>query len=105
LPGKVTLRQESRAFVTVETIQPQPYAGTISAPGRIDFRAKAIFSAGTVVAGRLVDVDVQIGDRVKAGQPLATIASVNATQMRSDFNRAKAELARAEDLWRRQKET
>lgn len=102
--GTLRLRPESEPFITIETIQPQAYAGTISAPGRVDFRAKAMSSAGTVVAGRVVDVDVQVGDRVKAGQPLAKLASVDAAQMRSDFNRAKAELAKAEGHWNRQQE-
>ena len=88
----------------VQTITPQAFAGSISAPGRVDFRAKAIFAAETVVAGRVSDVHVQIGDRVKAGQPLATLSSVEAAQMRSDFNRAKVELARAENRYKRQQE-
>jgi len=103
-PGAIRLKPESRAYISVETIQPQAFSGTVSAPGRVDFRAKAVSSAGTVVAGRISDVHVQIGDRVKAGQPLATLASVDAAQMRSDFNRAKVELTRAEDRLRRQQE-
>lgn len=100
----VRIRPESRPYVVVETINPQPFSAAISAPGRVDFRAKAISSAGTVVAGRVSDVNVQIGDRVKSGQNLATLSSVEAARMRSEFNRAKAELARSEDRLRRQQE-
>lgn len=100
----VRIRPQSRPYVVVETINPQPFSAAISAPGRVDFRAKAISSAGTVVAGRVSDVNVQIGDRVKTGQNLATLSSVEAAQMRSEFNRAKAELARSEDRLRRQQE-
>jgi cobalt-zinc-cadmium efflux system membrane fusion protein len=56
------------------------------------------------VAGRVSKIHVQIGDRVKAGQPLVTLASAEAAQMRSDFARAKVELARAEYRYRRQEE-
>ncbi|MGX2040319.1 efflux RND transporter periplasmic adaptor subunit [Methylocaldum sp. MU1018] len=100
----VRIRPESRPYVTVQVIAPKAYSGIISAPGRVDFRAKAISTAATVVAGRISKVHVQIGDRVKAGQPLATLISVEAAQMRSDFNRAKAELARDEDRYKRQLE-
>jgi cobalt-zinc-cadmium efflux system membrane fusion protein len=100
----VTIRPESLAYIKVKTINPEAFAGAVTAPGRVDFRAKAISTAGTVVAGRVSKIHVQIGDRVKAGQPLVTLASAEAAQMRSDFARAKVELARAEYRYRRQEE-
>jgi cobalt-zinc-cadmium efflux system membrane fusion protein len=100
----ITLRPESLAYIKVKTINPEAFAGAVSAPGRVDFRAKAISTAGTVVAGRVSKIHVQIGDRVKAGDPLVTLASAEAAQMRSDFARAKVELARAEYRYRRQEE-
>jgi cobalt-zinc-cadmium efflux system membrane fusion protein len=103
-PRAVRIRPESRPYITVQVIAPAESSGVITAPGRVDFRAKAISTAGTVVAGRVSDIHVQIGDRVKAGAPLVTLISVEAAQMRSDYNRAKAELARAEDRYRRQRE-
>ncbi len=103
-PRVIRARPESLAHIRVETITPQRFASVISAPARVDFRAKAVSSAGTVVAGRVSKIYVQIGDRVKAGAPLATLASVEAAQMRADFDRAKAELEHAEDRYRRQLE-
>jgi cobalt-zinc-cadmium efflux system membrane fusion protein len=100
----VRLRPESLSYITVQTIASEASAGAVSAPGRVDFRAKAVSTAGTVVAGRISKVHVQIGDRVKAGDPLVTLVSVEAAQMRSDFNRAKVELARTEDRYKRQQE-
>lgn len=100
----IALRPESLAYIKVKTISPEAFAGAVSAPGRVDFRAKAISTAGTVVAGRVSKIHVQIGDRVKAGDPLVTLASAEAAQMRSDFARAKVELARAEYRYRRQEE-
>ncbi len=100
----VRLRPESLPYVKVRTITPEPFAGTVTAPARVDFRAKAISTVGTVVAGRVSKIHVQIGDQVKAGEPLVTLASVEAAQMRSDFARAKVELARAEDRYRRQEQ-
>lgn len=100
----VSLRPESLPYITIREIRPETHAGTISAPARVEFRAQAISTVGTVVAGRVGKILVQIGDRVKAGTPLAVLASGEAAQMRSDHSRAAAELARAQDQLRRQLE-
>lgn len=100
----VRIRPESLAYIKVQETHPEAYNSTISAPARVDFRAKAISTAGTVVAGRVSKIHVQIGDRVKAGDPLATLASAEALRIRSDFSRAKAELIRTEDRYRRQEQ-
>lgn len=104
LKHTVMLRPESLPYIKIQEIQPEAFAGAISAPARVDFRAQAVSTAGTVVAGRVSKIHVQIGDRIKADAPLATLASVEAAQMRSDYDRAAAELARAEDHLRRQLE-
>lgn len=100
----MSLRPQSLAYIKVKTVLPETVAAVVSAPARVDFRAKAISTAGTVVAGRVTKIHVQVGDRVKAGDPLLTLASAEAAQMRSDFARAKVELARSEDRVRRQEE-
>ncbi|MGY6275005.1 efflux RND transporter periplasmic adaptor subunit [Methylomonas sp. MgM2] len=100
----ISLRPDSLPYIEVREIKPEAFAGTISAPARVEFRAQAVSTVGTVVAGRVSKVYVQIGDRVKAGAPLAVLASGEAAQMRSDYARAAAELARAQDHLRRQLE-
>ncbi len=105
-PGSrtVTLRPESIPYIEVQEVKAESLGGVISAPAHVDFQAKAISTTGTIVAGRITKIYVQVGDRIKAGAPLATLSSVEATQMRSDYARAVAELARAEDRYRRQLE-
>lgn len=100
----MTLPPASLAYLTIREIRPEQLAGRISAPARVEFRAKAVSTAGTVVAGRVVKVHVQAGDRIKAGAPLATLVSGEAAQIRSDFARAETELARANDRLKRQLE-
>jgi cobalt-zinc-cadmium efflux system membrane fusion protein len=100
----VRIRPESLAYIKVKEINPEAFAGAVTAPARVDFRAKAISTAGTVVAGRVSKIHVQIGDRVKAGDPLVTLASAEAARIRSDFARAKVELAHAEYRYQRQEE-
>lgn len=98
----ITIPNASRPYITVATISPQTFAATVQAPSRVEFRAKALSTAGAVVSGRLGKIDVQVGDPVKAGTPLATLESTEAAQMRSDVLRTKDELQRAEDRARRQ---
>lgn len=100
--GIVILRPESLPYITVREVQPEAAVSTVTAPARVDFRAQAVSTAGTVVAGRVNKVFVQVGDRVKAGAPLATLMSNDAAQMRADHTRAAAELARAQDQLNRQ---
>ncbi|MGH6628910.1 MAG: efflux RND transporter periplasmic adaptor subunit, partial [Burkholderiales bacterium] len=100
----VSLRPESLPYIKIQEIQLEAFVSTISAPARVDFRVQAVSTAGTVVMGRVTKIHVQIGDRIKAGAALATLTSVEAAQMRSDYARATAELGRAEDHLRRQLE-
>lgn len=103
-PRTVRIRPQSLAYIKVKAIAPEAFAGFVTAPARVDFRAKAISTAGTVVGGRVSKIHVQIGDRVEAGESLVTLASAEAAQMRSDFARAKVELARAKYQYRLQEE-
>lgn len=98
----VSIPLESRPYITVAAVSPQSFAATVQAPARVEFRAKALSTVGAVVAGRLGKINVQVGDRVKAGAALATLESSEAAQMRADVARAKAELQRAEDHAKRQ---
>jgi cobalt-zinc-cadmium efflux system membrane fusion protein len=93
---------ESRPYITVAAVSPQTVTATVQAPSRVEFRAKALSTVGAVVAGRLGKVNVQVGDRVKAGTALAILESPEGAQMRADVARAKAELQRAEDRAKRQ---
>lgn len=103
-PRKVTIRPESLPYITVQRIQPETLASTISAPARVEFRSQGISTAGTLVSGRVTRIHVQIGDHVRAGDPLATLASAEASQLRAEYARDQTELARAEDQYRRQVE-
>jgi membrane fusion protein, heavy metal efflux system len=98
----ITIPNASRPYITVATISPQTFAATVQAPSRVEFRAKALSTVGAVVSGRLSNIDVQVGDPIKAGTPLGTLESTEAAQMRSDVLRTKDELQRAEDRARRQ---
>jgi len=98
----VSIPRQSRPYITVTEVNPQTFTATVQAPARVEFRAKALSTVGAVVAGRLGKINVQVGDRIKAGAPLAILESAEAAQMRADVARAKAEWQRAEDRAKRQ---
>jgi cobalt-zinc-cadmium efflux system membrane fusion protein len=100
----IRIAPDSMPYIRIQAIRPEAVSGTITAPARVDFKAKAVSSAGTVVSGRVTQIDVQIGDRVKAGQPLLHLASAEAAQMRSDLARARVELAQSEYRYQRQEQ-
>lgn len=98
----ISIPMESRSYITVAAVSPQTFTATVQAPARVEFRAKALSTVGAVVTGRLGKINVQVGDRIKAGAALATLESSEAAQMRADVARAKAELQRAKDYAKRQ---
>ncbi|MGZ4991779.1 MAG: efflux RND transporter periplasmic adaptor subunit, partial [Methylobacter sp.] len=85
----ISIPAASRPYITVEEIRPQNFAATVQAPSRVEFRAKALSTVGAVVSGRVGKINVQVGDTVKAGTPLAVLESSEAAQMRSDVSRTR----------------
>ncbi|MGZ5026930.1 MAG: efflux RND transporter periplasmic adaptor subunit [Methylobacter sp.] len=101
-PKAISIPAASRPYISVEEIRPQNFAATVQAPSRVEFRAKALSTVGAVVSGRVGKINVQVGDTVKAGTPLAVLESSEAAQMRSDVSRTRAELQRSQDRAKRQ---
>jgi cobalt-zinc-cadmium efflux system membrane fusion protein len=98
----ISIPAASRPYITVAEIRPQSFAATVQAPSRVEFRAKALSTVGAVISGRVSKINVQVGDTVKAGTPLAVLESSEAAQMRSDVSRTRAELQRSQDRAKRQ---
>jgi membrane fusion protein, heavy metal efflux system len=100
----VQIPPESRPYITVATVDPEAASGLVRAPGRVDFRQKAVSGVGAVIAGRVMKVHVQAGDKVRANTPLITLSSPDAGAARAKLNRARVELQSAEEMVRRQAE-
>jgi len=65
-------------------------------PGRIEVDEKRITRIGASVTGRVVEVSVDVGYRVKAGEVLARISSTELTQAQLNFLRSNAAFSLAE---------
>lgn len=99
---RIKLAPASRPYVAVNVVQSQSISPTVQAPAKVAFRGKAMSTVGAVIEGRISKINVQVGERVKAGTVLAIMESREAAQMRSDVARTAAELQRAQDHARRQ---
>ena len=106
-PKAVELSEEQAraAGVRTEKIARQAVGGEISLTGIIQPNADRVTQVAGRVPGRVVRVLASLGDRVKAGQALAVLDSLEVGEARSaraqalaELNVAKAALERAESL-------
>ena len=81
--GVVHIREASRPFIVTESVSGARSGASVSAPARVDFRDGAVSQLGAPLDGRIVKVDVQIGQRVSEGDPLLTLDCPDAAEMRA----------------------
>lgn len=103
--GTVRVRPESRPFLTVEAVGETQVPTLVRAPGRVAFREGAVSEVGSPVDGRVSVVHARVGQRITEGEPLVTIASPSAAEIRGELARARvlvraaeAELARQQQM-------
>ncbi|MCO4090012.1 MAG: efflux RND transporter periplasmic adaptor subunit [Limnohabitans sp.] len=65
-------------------------------PGRIEANERQVTRIGASVTGRVTELLVEVGDRIRVGQPLARIASPELTQAQMGFLRAYSNAGLAE---------
>jgi cobalt-zinc-cadmium efflux system membrane fusion protein len=58
---------------------------TITAPARVGFNTEAMAHVGSPLRGRIAEVNVRVGDPVKAGQELAVIESPELGEAQADY--------------------
>jgi membrane fusion protein, heavy metal efflux system len=105
-PGQVwiTPAQAADSKIEVATVGEQVVEDAIVTSGTImldDLRSGHVFSP---VTGRVVKIIAQLGERVKKGDPLATIESPDVGSAVSDTHKAEADLIAAEHDLRRKKD-
>jgi membrane fusion protein, heavy metal efflux system len=102
--GRVRVPASSEAFLDVETVGPPGGQLVLTAPARAEFRDGAVVRVAPVAEGRVVGVHVELGDEVRAGQPLVTLDSPQAVGVRTELERARAALRAAEAEHARQRQ-
>jgi len=89
--GTVRLSRESRPYVVTEKVALAAAAPVVMAPARLAFRDGAVSQVNMPVTGRITEIHVKTGDRVKAGDPLVTLSSPDAAAARAQLAAASAE--------------
>lgn len=101
-PGVVQLALNSRPYIEVQAVALEPEHAAIRAPARVAFRDGAVSRVGAPIPGRIMKLHVEVGDRIKIGDPLVTIASPEASGFHMELSRAKIEVQTARDQFERQ---
>jgi cobalt-zinc-cadmium efflux system membrane fusion protein len=81
----------SRAGITVEPVRRITRADAVDAPGIVALNETRTARIGSLTDGIVVDVNVQLGDRVRRGQQLASLHSHAVHDAWAGYRRAKAD--------------
>jgi cobalt-zinc-cadmium efflux system membrane fusion protein len=103
---RLVLSESQMAHVKIDTIQQQSLAEQLTAVGEVSFAEDNVVRIYPVVSGTVEKIFVSLGDYVQKGQPLATLLSMDMSQIQRDYNIAKSNfsveeknLARAQELF------
>jgi cobalt-zinc-cadmium efflux system membrane fusion protein len=73
----------------------------VTAPGEVALDLKQVAQISSRIEGQVEKIHVQLGDRVKSGQPLAAIGSLQFDQLVEEYLVSKAQADVAENSFRR----
>ncbi|MDC0669393.1 efflux RND transporter periplasmic adaptor subunit [Nannocystis radixulma] len=100
--GPHFLPAASRPYVEIQPVAMEPEHAAIRAPARVAFRDGALSRVGAPIPGRIVKLHVEVGEKVKVGDALVTIASPEASSFHMELARARIEVDTARDQLERQ---
>lgn len=98
---KLSAEDQQRAGITLETVKPQPWVDSLTVTASIHPNAERMARVAPRVEGRVVAVAVKLGDRVRAGQALATLDSPVLGEASSAWLQAQSNLRIAEADYQR----
>jgi len=86
----------ARNEIQIVAVARRPLPQELRVTGRVQVNEDRAVRIGSPVEGRVTRVLATVGDRVKAGQPLIAIHSHELAAARSDYEKARAAVVRAE---------
>lgn len=101
---KISAEAAARAGIRVGKVERRALAGGTAIPAEIQFDPSSTAHVGPLVPGRIVRVEVSVGDKVKRGQLLGVVASSDVSTARSQLDQARARLDGAESALKRQQQ-
>jgi membrane fusion protein, heavy metal efflux system len=90
--------------IAIDVLSDHEIDDTLVTNGRVAFEDIKVGHVFSPVTGRVVRIDVKLGEHVKAGQPLAVIQSPDVSQASSDVAKADADLIAAEHAFQRERD-
>lgn len=93
-----------RAGIRVAAVERRALTGGVAIPAEVQFEPSSTAHVGPLVPGRITKVSVALGDRVRRGQLLGTVASSDVSTAHARLEQARAKLAAAESTLRRQQQ-
>jgi cobalt-zinc-cadmium efflux system membrane fusion protein len=100
--GFVHLSQESARYLGTEPVASRSETLPLHLPARLEFKDGAVSEIGAPLAGRVNEVLVHSGDRVRAGAPLFLLSCPDAASARTGLATAEAALKEASATAERQ---
>lgn len=103
--GPIELSPEAAAHagITVQKVELRTLAAEIATTGEVGFDETRLAHVSPRISGRVHKVNALLGDRVKKGQTLAVIDSVELGQAKAEYIKAKARLEVAQRTYEREK--
>lgn len=93
---KMTAEAQKQNGVVVVPAKKQRMGGAISATGKVETNADRIAHVSPRIPGKIVAVRASLGDSVSAGQPLATLDSVELGEALNRYHQSKTKLTLAQ---------
>src|SRR5712692_1162459 len=90
-----------RDRVRIDTVAVHVVPEVVTAPGEVVLDLKQVAKITSRIEGQVEKIHVQLGDRVKPGQPLAAIGSLQFDQLIEEYLVSKAQADVAENNFRR----
>lgn len=90
-----------RDRLRTELVTLHPIPEVVTAPGEVALDLKQVAKITSRIEGQVETIHVQLGDRVKPGQPLAAIGSLQLDQLIEEYLVGKAQADVAENSFRR----
>jgi len=104
-PGVIRLSEDQRIAIGLRFARVQP--GTqawISLPGTVVVPGHRLDTVALPIGGRITDLTVAVGDRVRAGQTVLRLESAQAIELQRSLSAAQSQLALARDTWERDRQ-
>ena len=103
---KLQLSESQMVHIKIDSIHQQSLAEQLTAVGEVSFAEDNVVRIYPVVSGTVEKIFVSLGDYVQKGERLATLLSMDMSQIQRDYNIAKSNfsveeknLARAQELF------